>query len=275
MTNILNEIRRWVDGEAADDIAAGVIKAHDNKSASELFLQNILRRVETVLTDEIVRLPRDKKAYVPEQFVVFLSAEADKNLRRDKREFFERGLSGLIEERAREMAGGLPLTTEKITVKISVNPLLEQEIEVRAMSSLDLPTVKESVLKKGETIKDYATVKDYATIKESSADIEVLLYVEIFRDDEKISDNSVVYRKNIIGRDDAGRTANLRLPTDNRKISRHHADLEMNDEGEILITARHKNPTIVGEKILRDGEQTRLEKDEEITIYDFRLKVGL
>ncbi|MBA2736568.1 MAG: hypothetical protein H0U50_07220 [Pyrinomonadaceae bacterium] len=70
-----------------------------------------------MLRQEIVRIPNTNKAYVPEKFLVFLSAEADKDLRDDKRRVFEQSLSGLILERAREMSGSLELTSKKSRLK--------------------------------------------------------------------------------------------------------------------------------------------------------------
>jgi len=79
--------------------------------------------------------------------------------------------------------------------------------------------------------------------------------------------------KNTIGRDDAERIANLRLPTENRKISRTHAEINLAENGEIWVTALHKNPTIVSGQTIRNGEKAKLGTDGEIQIYDFVLKI--
>ncbi len=77
----IEKVRSWIDGEAQSDISENVTKAHQNKSPSELFLQKLLNSIEVLLKQEIVRIPNTNKAYVPEKFLVFLSAEADKILR--------------------------------------------------------------------------------------------------------------------------------------------------------------------------------------------------
>ena len=92
----LEKLRVWIDDEQPDNIAENVHKAHQNKSASEVFLQTLLNSVEELLKKEIIRIPNTNKAFVPEKFLVFLSAEADKDLRDDKRKFFEQSLSALI-----------------------------------------------------------------------------------------------------------------------------------------------------------------------------------
>jgi hypothetical protein len=166
MANLLHgwdKIRRWIDNESEEAAPENVQKADDNKSESELFLLRLLNEVEKVLKQEIVRIPNTNKAYAPEKFVVYLSNETDKNLRRDKREFFEQGLSVMIYERAKELVGDLQLTAEKMTVEISINPRLIEEIEVRAVATKnEYETVKttepiQPPQIKGETVDDYAT----------------------------------------------------------------------------------------------------------------------
>jgi len=103
MANLLNgwdKIRRWLDNEPEDAIPENIEKAHDNKSESALFMLRRLNQVDVVSKREIVRVPNTNQAYAPDKFVVYLSDESDNNLRRDKREFFEQGLSALIFDRA-------------------------------------------------------------------------------------------------------------------------------------------------------------------------------
>ena len=131
----LEKVRQWIDGERQSDISGNVVKAHENKSDSELFLQKLLNSIEALLKQEIVRIPNTNKAYIPEKFLVFLSAETDKPLRDEKRRFFEQSLSALILERAKEMSGSLEFTSKKIAVEILVNAVLENdEIEVKISS---------------------------------------------------------------------------------------------------------------------------------------------
>ncbi len=272
MANLLDGIRRWIDNEPEDAIAQNIQKAHDNKSESELFLQKLLNEVEAVLKSEIVRVPNTNKAYAPEKFVVFLSEEADKNLRRDKREFFENGLSVMIYERAKELAGKLQLTAKKMTVEIAINPTLENEIEVRAVSKNEFETVKETMpfevpKSVGETVDDFGTVEDVG------AQLGILYRAEIWQNARKLNEYPIIQRKNTIGRDDGQKAANLRLPSDNRKISRFHAEVDLEENGEVWVTALHKNPTIVSGQVIRSGERAKLGADGEIMIYDFTVKL--
>lgn len=275
MANIFdgwNKLRQWIDNEPEDTIPANIEKAHDNKSESELFMLRLLNEAETVLKREITRVPNTNKAYAPDKFVVYLSEETDKNLRRDKREFFEQGLSALISERAKELAGGLELTAKKIKIEIAVDPTLDEEIEVRAASRNEFETVKtdappEIARAGGETIDDYATVKDF------HQKLDILYRAEIWQNNRKINEYPIIQKKNTIGRDDTTKAANLRLPSDNLKISRFHAEIELQENGEIWVTALHKNPTVVSEKVIRNGERAKLGADGEIKIYDFTIKL--
>jgi hypothetical protein len=271
----LEKLRVWIDGEQHSDISENVIKAHDNKSASELFLQKLLNSIEGLLKQEITRIPNTDKTYIPEKFLVFLSAETDKTLRDDKRRFFEQSLGALILERAKEMAGSLELTSKNIAVEILVNAVLEDgEIEVKVSS--DNETVKSKTIefvRSAEKIKINQTIEDVGTIDDFDTFMGILFRVEIWQAGKKLNDIPIIQRKNTIGRDDADKIANLRLPTENRKISRTHAEINLDENNEFWITALHKNPTIVSGKAIRNGEKAKLGADGEIQVYDFTLKL--
>jgi predicted metal-dependent hydrolase len=276
MANLLegwDKIRRWIDNESDDAlITENIQKAHDNKSESELFMLRLLNEVEAVLKREIVRIPNTNRAYAPEKFVVYLSEETDKNLRRDKREFFEQNLSALIFERAKELAGKLQLTAKKMTVEIATDPTLEEDIEVRAAARNEFETVRTEALAAGLP-QSGNTIDDYATIIDAKAELGILYRVEIWQGNRRINEYPIIQKKNTIGREDGQKAANLRLPSENRKISRFHAEIELEENGEIWVKALHKNPTVVSGQVIRSGERAKLGADGEIMIYDFTLKL--
>jgi hypothetical protein len=275
MANLLegwDKIRRWLDNEPEDAVPVNIEKAHDNKSESELFMLRLLSEIEAVLKREIVRVPNTNRAYAPDKYIVYLSDETDKKLRRDKREFFEQGLSVLILDRAKELAGDLQLTAKKMIVEIATDPTLEKEIEVRGASKNDFETVqtigRNGLANGGETIDDYGTIRDA-----SAAALVILYRVEIWQGNNRLNEYPIIQRINTIGRDDGQKAANLRLPSDNRKISRFHAEIALEENGEIWVKALHKNPTIVSGQVIRAGERAKLGADGEIMIYDFTLKL--
>lgn len=297
----LDKLRRWIDVDAKDETPENIIKAHENKSESELFLQKLLNSVEVLLKQEIIRIPNTNKAYVPEKFMVYISTEADKTLRDDKRKFFEQSLNALILDRAKELAGRLELTAKKLEVEILINALLENdEIEVKIGSNnveirnqtiqfvLNNESLKfdktSDLVKKDEktnyqipqnnlTIDDIPKVDNLATVDDFDGFSGILYRVEIWQNGKKINELPVIQRQVTIGRDDAEKVANLRLPTDNRKISRTHAELRLEENGEIWVTALHKNPTIVSGKPISNNDWAKVEADGEIQVYDFTIKV--
>ncbi len=275
MANLIegwDKIRRWIDNEQEDTIPENIQKAYDNKSESEVFLQRLLNEVEAVLKREIVRIPNTNKAYAPERFIVFLSDEVDKKLPRDKREFFEQGLSVLISERAKELAGEMQLTAKKMSVKIAIDPTLEGEIEVRAVSKNESETVKTIAPLQLPKI-GAETIDDYGTVEDIGAKPGILYRVEIWQGNNRINKYPIIRRKNTIGREDGQKGANLRLPSENRKISRFHAEIDLEESGEVWVKALHKNPTVVSGQVVRNGERAKLGADGEIMIYDFTLKL--
>lgn len=311
------KLRKWIDSDRPDDVESNVIKAKENKSESELFLQKLLNSVEALLKQEIIRIPNTNKAYVPEKYLVFISTEADKTLRDDKRKFFEQTLNALILERAKELAGKLELTSKKLAVELLVNAVLEaEEIEVKIGSenkeirdktiqfvlndeklklnkTFEIPKTDDKTFdskiektfkpqndktfnpspRNDQTIDDLGTMDDLGTIDDFETFMGILFRVEIWQAGKKINEIPIVKKEVTIGRDDADKVANLRLPTDNRKISRTHAELRLEESGELWVTALHKNPTIVSGKPIRNSEWAKVEADGEIQIYDFTLKI--
>ena len=275
----LERVRRWIDNEEPDQILNGIQPAAVMKSESERFLQKLKDAIEDILHEEITRVPNTNKAYIPERFIVFISEEAGNNLREDKRSFFEQGLSSIVLETAKEMAGRLELTSKKIKVNISINATLEDdEVEVRAMSEDVQQTIERMVsesqletIEMPENSSGKDTIRDVGTIRDE--DFGILYRVEIWESGKKVNDLPVILRKNTIGRDDDEKVSNLRLPTENRKISRIHAEISLEESGELWVTALHENPTIVGKTVIRNGERARLGLDREIHIYDFLLKI--
>lgn len=271
----LEKLRLWIDGETSSDISENVLKAGENKSSSEIFLQKLLNSIEILLKQEIIRIPNTNKAYIPEKFLVFLSAETDKTLRDDKRRFLEQNLGVLILERAKEMSGSLELTSKKLRVEILVNAVLEDdETEVKVSSDNEVTKSKTIELaQNSEKFKNQKTIDDTGTVDDFDTWMGILFRVEIWQTGKKLNEIPVIQRKITVGRDDSDKIANIRLPTENRKISREHAEINLDENGEVCITSLHNNPTIISGRPIRNGEKAKLGEDNEIQIYDFTLKI--
>lgn len=264
------KIRHWIDNESEDKIPSGIEKAQNMKSESEKFLQKLINAVEELLEKEITRFEDINKAYIPEKFVVYLSSETDKSLRLDKKKYFEQGLSARIFKLAKEKSGELELTSKKIIVEIAVDGTLEEdEVEVRAFSfdkekTIEILRFSSDLqnLKNNKTIEPIGTIEDFDTER-----------IEIWKLGKKINEFPIIQKNSTIGREGGDKTPDLRLVTDNRKISSEHAKIEIGEDKEIWITALHKNPTIVSGQTIRNGERAKLGSDGEIQIYDFTLKI--
>jgi FHA domain len=299
------KVRRYIDNEDEDKVPALIRQAQENKTESEIFLQKLLNAIAEILRSELTRIPNTNKAYIPDKFIVFLSAEAERSLPEQKRNFFEQNLSVMVYERAREMCGTLELSASKVVVKISVNGVLQaDEVEVRAVSEnvnrtiewvsshsserpdlpptregTPLPPTREWTASEGKTMElpsksnSRGTIDDDGTSEDLEGNFRILYRVEIWQSSKKLNEFPIILRTNTIGRDDEEKVANLRLPTDNRKISRLHAEVSMEDNGQVWVTALHRNPTVVSGKFIRKGEKALLGADGEIQIYDFVLKL--
>jgi len=173
------------------------------------------------------------------------------------------------------MSGSLELTSKKITVEILINGTLEDdEIEVKVSSDNEKTKSKTiEFVQSSEKVKANSTIDDAGTVDDYDTFVDILFRVEIWQTGKKLNEFPIILRKNTIGRDDAEKIANLRLPTENRKISREHAEINLTENGEVWVTALHKNPTVVSGQSIRNGEKAKLDADGEIQIYDFVLKI--
>ena len=105
------------------------------------------------------------------------------------------------------------------------------------------------------------------------ARLDILYRAEIWQGNRRLNEYPIIQKTNTVGRDDAAKAANLRLPSENRKISRFHAEITQEENGELWVKALHKNPTVVSGQVIRSGERAKLGADGEIMIYDFTIKI--
>ncbi|MBA3439305.1 MAG: DUF3662 domain-containing protein, partial [Pyrinomonadaceae bacterium] len=122
---LLESIRRWIDGEMADDPLAKVDGEAQPRRIWEEFLVKIAREVETVMRREMFT-PPGGPTYIPREYIVYLSNEDDKEWRGDKRRGLEQGLYHVLSERARELSGATQLATKSFTVELRVDGTLNK-----------------------------------------------------------------------------------------------------------------------------------------------------
>lgn len=268
----LEKLRIWVDGE--DSLAGRGLEdtVRIKNSRSEEFLKRIVREINSILQDEIIRLPSGK-AYIPSNFIVFLSESEDKNLRRDKRGFLEMAISELMLARAAELAGTSKLSSKTIGITLKIDGTLQDdEIKVKAVSDALRETLRNSTSVEHANLE--STIAElYETIDDDSSKFNPLYYLEIWRENRKIEEFPIIKREITFGRMCEGDTANIKLKTDNRKISRLHASLLLKEDGQLLVTSLHNNPTIVDGKPITKNEKAELDKKGKVEIYEFTIKL--
>src|SRR5438874_3963882 len=122
---LIESIRRWIDGESTDDILEEVDEQAHPRRAAEEFLVRVAREVEAVMQREMFT-PPGGPTYIPREYVVYLSAEDDKDWQGDKRRGLEQGLFHVLSERAKELSGSTPLAAKSFAVELRVDGTLEK-----------------------------------------------------------------------------------------------------------------------------------------------------
>src|SRR6059036_2196221 len=122
---LIDSIRRWIDGETADDVLEEADEHTRPRRVWEEFLVKIAREVESVMQREMFT-PPGGPTYIPREYIVYLSAEDDKDWQGDKRRGLEQGLFHVLSERAKELSGQTQLAAKSFAVELRVDGTLEK-----------------------------------------------------------------------------------------------------------------------------------------------------
>lgn len=124
--SVLEKVRRWIDGDAAETVLEQAARDAQVKprSEAEAFIVKIAREVESVMQKEIVPLPQGT-AIIPTEYLIFLSEEDDRQWQGIKRRGLEQGLYHILSERAREIAGKRKLETRSFVLELRIDGTLE------------------------------------------------------------------------------------------------------------------------------------------------------
>ena len=135
--SVLDKVRRWIDGESAEQVLEDAARDAQVKprSQAEEFIVKIAKAVEEVMQREIVPLPQGT-TIIPTEYIIFLSETDDKNWQGAKRRGLEQGLYHILAERAKEIAGKKKLETQSFAVELRVDGTLEEGV-VRVQHSWD------------------------------------------------------------------------------------------------------------------------------------------
>ena len=287
--SLIESIRRWIDGETADDILEEAEEHARPRRVWEEFLVKIAREVEAVMQREMIT-PPGGPTYIPREYIVYLSNDDDKEWQGDKRRALEQGLFHVLSDRARELAGSVQLQTKSFAIELRVDGTLNKgEFRVQPVwdeteAGHTMVTVRPAAMTSSSSAP--ATVAVEASPEDTGGagattegEVTVVrprvvdLYsIEIWREGMRQSVMKITKPEITIGR--GSRTVAVDLPLKgDPEISRVHATLVFDDQGRYWITPKGRNPTLISGKEIEREQRTQVQPDEKIGICSFTLRI--
>ncbi len=108
---LIESIRRWIDGEGAQDPLLDADEQARPRRVWEEFLVKVAREVEAAMQREMFT-PPGGPTFIPREYIVYLSNDDDREWQGEKRRGLEQGLFHVLSERARELSGMTQLATK-------------------------------------------------------------------------------------------------------------------------------------------------------------------
>jgi FHA domain/FhaA, N-terminal domain len=275
---LLESIRKWIDGEQAEDLLEAADGHAKPRRVWEEFLVKIAREVEAAMQREMFT-PPGGPTYIPREYIVYLSNDDDKDWQGDKRRGLEQGLFHVLSERARELSGSTQLAAKSFAVELRVDGTLNKgEFRVQpvwddAESGQTMVTPRmgplppEAALPTAELPE---TTEGEQTVVRARP---VSLYsLEIWRNGVREAVIPVTKPEVTIGR--GSRTVAVDVPIKgDPEVSRIHALLSQDDQGRYWLVARGRNPTRIGGREVPREERVPVAPDERISICTFALRI--
>jgi FHA domain-containing protein len=278
---LLESIRRWIDGETGE----GLLEAADEHARPrriwEEFLVKIAREVEAVMQREMFT-PPGGPTYIPREYLVYLSADDDKEWQGDKRRGLEQGLFHVLSERARELSGTTQLAAKSFAVELRVDGTLNKgEFRVQAVwdetesgHTMVTPRAgsKQPTVNLDQTIRETADGMSDAEQTVVRPRLTELYSVEVWRDGVREAVIPITKPEITIGRGSRSITVDLPLKGD-PEVSRVHATLTRENDGRYWVVPKGRNPTLVNGRELPREERTEVLPDQKIAICAFVLRI--
>lgn len=280
---LIDSIRKWIDGETGEDLLEAADEHAKPRRVWEEFLVKIAREVEAAMQREMFT-PPGGPTYIPREYIVYLSADDDKEWQGDKRRGLEQGLFHVLSERARELSGSTQLAVKSFAVELRVDGTLNKgEFRVQAVwdetesgHTMVTPRVSEKAnFNPDLTIREFAT--DANDTNESEQTIvrsktQTLYSIEVWRDGVREAVVPVFKNEISIGRGSRSVAVDLPIKGD-PEVSRVHAVLSLDNEGRFWLVSKGRNSTLAnGRELVRD-EPTEVLPDQKISICDFILRI--
>lgn len=278
---LLDSIRKWIDGEANEDLLEAADEHARPRRIWEEFLVKIAREVESVMQQEMFT-PPGGPTYIPREYIVYLSNDDDKEWQGDKRRGLEQGLFHVLSERAHELSGQTQLAAKSFAVELRVDGTLNKgEFRVQAVWD-ETESGHTMVTPRVDSTLPTTTMPDLAsdTVSEATegeqtivrARPTVLYQVEVWRNSMRETVVPITKTEITIGR--GSRTVSVDLPIKgDAEVSRVHATLSFDNEGRYWIVAKGRNPTLVNGHELPRGESVEIAPDQKIAICGFVLRI--
>ena len=307
---LIETIRKWIDGETGEDLLESADEHAKPRRIWEEFLVKIAREVEAVMQREMFT-PPGGPTYIPREYVVYLSAEDDKDWQGDKRRGLEQGLFHVLSERAKELSGSTPLAAKSFAVELRVDGTLEKgqfrvqgvwdETEsghtavnprpgtksssvqtgpgLTGLSGSPSPHVQTPIPNFSDTIRERADGSRGDDEEMESSEhtvvrprIKELYSIEVWKEGVREAVVPISKPEITIGRGSRSITVDLALKGD-PEVSRVHAVLTRENDGRYWITSKGRNPlTLNGREIPKD-ERTEVLPDQKIAICNFVLRI--
>ncbi|HYV25651.1 MAG TPA: FhaA domain-containing protein [Pyrinomonadaceae bacterium] len=287
--SLIESIRRWIDGETADDILEEAEEHARPRRVWEEFLVKIAREVEAVMQREMIT-PPGGPTYIPREYIVYLSNDDDKEWQGDKRRALEQGLFHVLSDRARELAGSVQLQTKSFAIELRVDGTLNKgEFRVQPVwdeteAGHTMVTVRPAAMTSSSsapaTVAVEAAPEDTGGVGATTeGEVTVVrprvvdLYaIEIWREGMRQAVMKITKPEITIGR--GSRTVAVDLPLKgDPEISRVHATLVFDDQGRYWLTSKGRNPTLISGKEIEREQRTQVQPDEKIGICSFTLRI--
>lgn len=291
---LLESIRRWIDGEQSEDLLEDADEHSKPRRIWEEFLVKIAREVEAVMQREMFT-PPGGLTYIPREYLVYLSAEDDKDWQGDKRRGLEQGLFHVLSERAKELSGSNQLAAKSFAVELRVDGTLEKgQFRVQAVwdetesghtmvnARVGASQPASPNVNFNDTIRERAdgSTGETESVEQSSLGeqtvvrprIKELYSVEIWKDGVREAVVPITRPEITIGRGSRSITVDLPLKGD-PEVSRVHAVLTRENNGRYWLVSKGRNPTLVGGLELPREERTEVLPDQKIAICNFILRI--
>jgi hypothetical protein len=279
---LIESIRKWIDGETGEDLLEAADEHAKPRRVWEEFLVQIAREVEAAMQREMFT-PPGGPTYIPREYIVYLSADDDKDWQGDKRRGLEQGLFHVLSERARELSGSTQLAVKSFAVELRVDGTLNKgEFRVQAVwdeteSGHTMVTPRVDPSRSGsfnptETIREFAsdTSESEQTIVRPKA--APLYSIEVWRNGVREAVVPVLKNEITIGRGSRSVSVDLPIKGD-PEVSRVHVVLSCDNEGRFWVVPKGRNATIVNGRELVREEPTEIFPDQKIAICNFVLRI--